>query len=249
MTPPRRAISYRRVSSAEQVAGMGPAEQAEAIRRYAAAEGIQLVEDRFEDVSGTTPLEDRSELRAALAVLARGEAEALLVARRDRLARDWRIAGAIVLAFEAVGASIIYAEGGNGAEPGSELLDALGHALSDSERRRLVARLQAAKRVAAEMYPLARKHGGPVPLGYRRAKDGLAVDPEGAVTVRAIFRRLADGAPLSRVAAEVGLPRSTVGELAQRDLYKRSQRPGERPLVDPRIYNAARLRLEERRKR
>jgi DNA invertase Pin-like site-specific DNA recombinase len=247
-----RVISYRRVSSAEQGAAFGPDAQAAAIEAFAGREGLTIVADHLEDLSGTTPLEDRPELREALAACAQGTADALLVARRDRLARDTYVALGTVRAFEAVGARVLYAEGsnGNGDSDDDELIDTLGHAISARERRAIVARLRAGREAKAARYPDSRAQGGGVPHGYRRSRTGLTVDPEAAQEVRRVFELLRSGLSVRKTAERLSdeTNRSwrpnTVHTIATREDYKRSPR-----IIDPRVWSATQRELSKRRKR
>jgi DNA invertase Pin-like site-specific DNA recombinase len=234
-------IAYRRVSSAEQGAAFGPDAQSAAIEAFAKREGLEIVADHLEDLNGTTPLEDRPELREALAACAQGKADALLVARRDRLARDTYVALGAVRAFEAVGTRVLYAEGpnGNGDSGDDELIDTLGHAISARERRAIVARLRAGREAKAARYPEARAQGGGVPHGYRRTRTGLAVEPEAAQEVQRVFELLRSGLSVrktaERMSEETGRAwrPNTVHTVATRKDYKRSPR-----IVDPRVWNA-----------
>ncbi|WP_420436804.1 recombinase family protein [Candidatus Poriferisodalis sp.] len=86
---PVRVISYARVSSGAQAeSGLGTDAQHHAVDRGAAVRGWRVI-DRITDeaVSGSVPTQRRPRLRSALEQLARGDAEVLVVARSDRLAR------------------------------------------------------------------------------------------------------------------------------------------------------------------
>ena len=59
--------SYLRVSGKGQIEGDGFPRQREAVKRYAGAQGFELVEEfRDEGVSGTTDLENRQGLAALI---------------------------------------------------------------------------------------------------------------------------------------------------------------------------------------
>ncbi|WP_420435960.1 recombinase family protein [Candidatus Poriferisodalis sp.] len=87
---PSRAISYARVSTAEQAeSGLSVASQQAQTDAAIRARGwhfVRAVAD--EGVSGTTPPQQRSGLRHALEMLAAAQADALVVSRLDRLGRD-----------------------------------------------------------------------------------------------------------------------------------------------------------------
>jgi len=84
------AIIYLRVSTQGQaVDGYGLAVQEEACRAYAESAGLTVTHVlRDEAVSGTLPAHERPGLMDALTLLKDDEADALIVARLDRLARQ-----------------------------------------------------------------------------------------------------------------------------------------------------------------
>ena len=138
-TDPRRVVAYRRVSSVEQGKAFGPAAQERAIREFAKREGLEIVADVFEDRSGTLALEERPGLQEALAKVYEYGAGGLLVARRDRLARDEYAAHDAIRNFAAAGARVLYADGSNGEGDGALLADSIMHAVAADDRRRIVA--------------------------------------------------------------------------------------------------------------
>lgn len=85
-----RAIGYRRVSTDEQVqSGAGLDAQAAKIHQLCEARGWELL-DTFTDegISGGSAALKRPSLSVALAVMAAGEADVLVVPKLDRLARS-----------------------------------------------------------------------------------------------------------------------------------------------------------------
>lgn len=249
---PSRAVAYRRVSSADQVAETGPERQRRKIADFAKREGIAIVGDVFEDRSGTLPIDDRPGLRQALADALRLGAGTLIVEDRSRLARDEYAAHDAKRAFAVSNVRVLYADGSNGEGEGAELIDSIQHALAAHDRRGIVARLRAGREVAADEYPDARKQGGPVPFGYRRTRDGLDVDRDAAETVRQIFDLARSGSSLAKIADAIertGAPRSrsALAELIRNETYKRESEGGR--IVDPRVWNAAQTALDRRRKR
>lgn len=86
-----RAVAYLRVSTDEQNAGIEA--QRLAIESIALARGLDVVSWQIdEDVSGTLDIASRPALSAALALLDSKEADRLIVAKLDRLARDTIVA-------------------------------------------------------------------------------------------------------------------------------------------------------------
>ena len=100
-------VAYLRVSTLSQAeSGAGLAAQEDACRR--AAPSLASVY-RDEGVSGSTGLDKRPALLAAIGELGKGDA--LLVAKRDRLGRDPLAVAMIESAVKRKGAKIISAAG------------------------------------------------------------------------------------------------------------------------------------------
>jgi DNA invertase Pin-like site-specific DNA recombinase len=239
------------VSTGEQVNGFGLAVQQDVIEAFCRRERLRLVRT-FTDpgVSGTTALEEREGLRAALEAVRGGAAEALVVARYDRLARDTVMALLAEQAFRSVGAGVLYAEGLNGDDATRELMRTIMHAFAQQQRRELVARLAAGRRAkhAAGGYAWGRP-----PLGYRGGTGYLEIDEAEAEVVAWIFSRAADhGESIRRIAYALDRARTldrrwhpaTVQRVLANRTYK-SGAPGMR-LVDPRLWNRARLAITRR---
>jgi len=112
----RTAVSYLRVSGKGQVGGHGFTRQRDTIRRYAKANGIELVaEFRDEGVTGTKELENRPGLAALLDRVESNGVRLVLIERADRLARDLMIGEVILGQFRELGVQVI------GADSGTEL--------------------------------------------------------------------------------------------------------------------------------
>lgn len=195
---PRRAVAYLRVSTAEQQ--NGPEAQRAAIDLWARANATEVVawlEDR--GVSGATPVEDRPKLLAAFAALRDHGAGVLVVAKRDRLARDVVIAAVVERFAAAAGASVVSADGaGNGEGPESELMRSLLTAIAQYERALIRARTcagLAAKRARGE------RLGAP-PLGKRVGPGGeLVPHVEEARALERMLELAGEGLSSRRIAA------------------------------------------------
>lgn len=242
----------RRVSSAEQADRYGLDAQRAACVAFARAEGLAVVADFSEDARSTTLLDERPAGRAALDAMLQHGAGTLLLARRDRLARDPFVAGHAKRAVAIFGGRIQYAEGGNGQDDSGLLLDDIQHAIAAHERRAIVARLRQGREAKRAADPHAYVGGRPA-YGYRAdpLTRELAVEPEAADVVRSIFARARRGQPVRRIAADLtaegaGARRwhpTQVARILAHEPYKR-QRPGR--IVDPKLYNAARRALQAR---
>lgn len=197
-----RAVSYVRVSSDEQAEKYGPKVQRQEIARFAEREGIELAAE-YQDlgVSGTTPLEQRSGLSAALEAIRTGEASFLVVARYDRLARDTLQALLIERAFAG---NVLYAEGFNGEGGAVTFMREVMHAMASEQRRQLVSRLAAGRQRKASEGGFAE---GRVPYGYRTVNGALVIDEEQAQHVRRMFDLAARGATPGEIARHLaGVP-------------------------------------------
>lgn len=196
---PARVVGYVRVSTEEQ--RNGPEAQREALAAWCARNGAELVavlEDR--GVSGGAALDRRPGLLAAVDALEEHGAGRLLVAKRDRLARDVMVAAMVERMAARVGAVVVAADGaGEGEGPEAMLMRRMVDAFAEYERALIRARTRAA---------LASKQGrgertGSVPLGSRVAADGvhLEADPAEAEAVVMIRELRAEGLTLRAIGA------------------------------------------------
>jgi DNA invertase Pin-like site-specific DNA recombinase len=248
----RRVVGYVRVSTDEQLRGFGPAVQRERIAEYAKREKLRLVATYEDSISGTVPLAGRPGLSEALDVVRAGRAEALLVARQDRIARDSLVAALVERDFEEAGGSVVSAEGGNGNGPAEKLARTVMDAVAEYDRSSLVARLAAARaRKAAE----GGYAGGRPPFGYTPTGGALAPHPTEADVVRSIFDLAAEGYSVRQIASLLNragtLERNwrpgEVHRILVREDYRRGT--GTARIVDPRVWNRAAVQLASRRRR
>lgn len=191
------AVAYLRCSTDRQ--DLSPDAQRAAIERWARGVGVMIVA-WHEDlgVSGGTALEDRPGLLAALDSLSTHAAGVLVVAKRDRLARDVLTAALVERLCERKGARIQTADGaGNEAGPEGALMRTLLDAFAAYERALIRARTKGA---LAVLKAKGRRTGG-VPMGRRVEAGRLVVDGgEAAAVARA--RELRDqGKSLREIAA------------------------------------------------
>jgi len=133
----KNAIVYRRVSTSEQgKSGLGLEAQTEAVQRFCAAEGFQIIGEYEDIASGKLALEDRPGLATALAT-ARALRCPVIVSKLDRLSRDV----AFISSLMARGVPFIVAELGVDTDP---FVLHLYAALSEKERRLISQRTKAA---------------------------------------------------------------------------------------------------------
>ena len=167
--PRRTAIAYLRASKDEQRLS-GQAQRA-SIEAWATREGVRVaVWCTDQGVRSVSPIAERPGMRAALAALREHGAAVLVVARRDRIARDVVLAATVERAVTMAGARLVSASGeGNGDSPADAFIRTVIDGAAQYEhgliRARTCAAL-AAKRALGERV-------GSVPFGF-------ALDPEGA---------------------------------------------------------------------
>ena len=196
---PARAVSYLRVSTDRQE--LGPAAQRAAIATWARSNGVEIMAE-FVDrgVSGAADLDDRPGLLAAIAALTAHGAGVMIVAKRDRLARDVVLGGLIERLVQRAGARVRSADGvsdATGAE--GQLLSGVVDLFAQFERAlirsRTTAALQAKKAKGERV--------GGVPWGKRLSRDGVRLlDHPAEMAVIAVARRLHQrGKSLREIAA------------------------------------------------
>lgn len=209
---PLLAIGYLRVSTDEQ--RLGPEAQRAAIEAWAAREGVAVVAWHCDaGVSGGSDIADRPALIAALGELRAARAGVLIVAKRDRLARDVAVAATVERAVKACGAKVLNADGtANGDSAADGFMRAMLDAAAAYERALIRARTSAAlqaKRARGE-------RAGAVPYGFTADASGRLSPCEAEQAVIAAVRELrAAGIPL----------RAVVVELARRGFVSRTGRP------------------------
>ena len=206
----RVAVGYVRVSTDDQSIGLDA--QRAGLDAWAAREGYRLavVCEDF-GVSGAAPLDRRPGLVAALDALAVHGACALVVLRRDRLARSAMNAALVESLAAREGARVLSADGvANGEGPEGDLLRGMLDLLSQYERALIRARTRAAMAVKKSRGEYT---GGRAPFGWRVADDGtLAADAAEQCVILAAREYRAAGLSLRQIGARLAaggiLPRS-----------------------------------------
>jgi DNA invertase Pin-like site-specific DNA recombinase len=105
----KSVVAYCRVSTDQQAeSGLSIEAQREQLVSFAIASGLELV-GLFIDagISGAKDENERPGLREALAAITEGRADALVVSKRDRLARDMSLAGYIETTIRRAGGELI----------------------------------------------------------------------------------------------------------------------------------------------
>ena len=198
---PRVAIAYLRASKHEQ--RLSRQAQRASIEAWAKREGFRVaVWCTDQGVRSVSPIAERPGLRAALSAIREHRARVLVVARRDRIARDVVLAAIVDRAVTTAGARLVSASGeGNGDSPADAFIRTVIDGAAQYEhgliRARTCAAL-AAKRARGERI-------GSVPFGFALDRDGarlVANEREQATIARARELRTS-GLSLRAVAAHL----------------------------------------------
>lgn len=199
-----RTIAYLRVSTDKQAdRGVSLDAQRAKVRAYAELYDLELVEV-IVDAGASAKTLERPGLQRALTMLKRGQADALLVVKLDRLTRSVRDLGHLVEAHFGPGKAALLSVGeqiDTRSAAGRLVLNVLA-SVSQWEREAIGERTSAAMQHLASQGAYT---GGVVPYGYALAADGehlAPVEAEQAVIVEARQLR-ARGLSLRRVAAEL----------------------------------------------
>jgi DNA invertase Pin-like site-specific DNA recombinase len=197
----RRAVAYLRVSTDDQQ--LGPVAQRASIEAWAAGAGVTVVAWHSDlGVSGAAPFEARPALQAAVADLVTHGAGVLVIAKRDRLARDTMTAAVVTRMVERIGATVTSADGtGNGTGPEAALMRGIIDAFAQYERALISTRTKAALKAKRDRG----ERTGAIPLGCATADDGKTLVPDAgeAVAVARILELRAAGVALVKIAARL----------------------------------------------
>lgn len=192
-----KVVGYVRVSTDEQA--LGPEAQRAALAKWCTANGAELVAVHQDlGISGGAELERRPGLLAALEALRTSGAGVLLVAKRDRLARDVVVAAMVERLAERAGARVLTADGtGNGDGPESGLMRGIIDVFAQYERALIRARTKAALAVKKSRG----ERVGEIPFGFRLGNVGshLEANAQEQATIGLIVRLRRQGLTISAI--------------------------------------------------
>lgn len=198
----KKAIGYIRVST-EQQAGEGVSLEAQRakVESWCRANGFELVAVEADaGISGGAELDKRPGLLRALDAVRRCKAEVLVVVKRDRLARDYMLAGMAERLVAKAGAKVVATDGGgNGDAPEDMLMRGIQDVFAQYERLLIKFRTKVAlahKKAKGEKY-------APVPFGFREVEGRLVEVEAEARVVAHILRQRQAGRTLVEIADEL----------------------------------------------
>ena len=201
-TKARRAVVYLRVSTDEQAeSGLGLEAQLAACNAWCAARGYEVAAvHRDEGVSGSTPVDKRAGLTAALAGLVRGSV--LVAAKRDRLARSVGVAAVLEETARRMGAGVETPDAPDTDDPFAQAMRGMLDVFAQLERAQIAARTKAA---LAAKKARGEKTGGALPLGHALAEDGrtLVLDASEAEALELVRGLRADGLSMREIVARL----------------------------------------------
>ena len=208
----RRAAIYTRVSTGlQEQEGTSLETQEQRCRSYAEEKGYSVDEGLvLREVHSGTELWERRQLQGLRDAVRRRDIDVVVVYSIDRLARDPVHLGVIISEAEHAGVEVEFVSEPLDNSPEGQLIRFVrGYAakVEHEKIRERTIRGRRARADAGKMLPASR------PLyGYRwrdAERTALDVDEETALTVRRIFREMADGGTLRGVAARLtdeGIP-------------------------------------------
>lgn len=198
---PTRTVAYLRVSTdAQAERGISLQAQRAKVEAYAALYDLELVAVEV-DAGLSAKTLDRPALQRALSALKRGDAEAVLVVKLDRLTRSVRDLGWLVETYFAEGKWSLLSVGENidtRSAAGRLVLNVLA-SVAQWERETTGERTSAALR---HKKAKGEYTGGRTPYGYSLGEDGQLVPVEEEQKVIAAAKRLSESAPSLRAIAE-----------------------------------------------
>lgn len=202
---PTRAVAYLRVSTDKQADhGVSLEAQADKVRAYAKLYDLELVAT-IEDPGASAKTLDRPGLTRALDMLKRGEADALLVAKLDRLTRSVVDLGTLVAGPFAPGraALLSVSEQIDTRSAGGRLVLNVLASVSQWEREAIGERTSAALRFKASQGEFT---GGQAPFGFHLGDDGqLVLDDAEQATLSAARELRGAGLSLRAIAHELAV--------------------------------------------
>lgn len=201
-----RLIAYGRVSTNGQVDGYGPDVQKTAMRRWARVSKHTLIDVLFDGaVSGTVDGDERPALAEALAMIADGRADGILVPNLDRLARELTVQEGALTVVWAHGGRVFAVDQGeilpdDTDDPMRTFVRQVMGAAAQLERGLIAKRLRSgrAAKKAAGGYA-----GGAPAYGQRAAEGGLEPDENEAAALAAAEEMREEGVSLRAIAAKL----------------------------------------------
>jgi DNA invertase Pin-like site-specific DNA recombinase len=173
------AITYLRVSGADQNRGDGFERQRVACAAHAASAGMEVVGEYIETVSGTHDGLDRPVFAAMLERIAGNGVRVVLIERADRLARDLMVSEALLCQLRNLGVKVIESCSGldltDASDPSRIMIRQMLGAVAEFNKRELVGKLAKARRRIRDS---GKRCDGRKPFGARAGEVETLVSME-----------------------------------------------------------------------
>ncbi|ETZ32339.1 recombinase family protein [Mycobacterium intracellulare MIN_061107_1834] len=181
--------------------------QSAAIRAWAKAGGHKVVSWQTDVISGASELRDRAGWCEAAALVKGGQAQGVVVARLDRLARDVMVQELLLRKLSDLGGIVLSTRenehemlNGESKDPSRKLVRVIMGAISEYDREMTVDRLAAGRAAKAARGGYA--HGA-LPYGYRSAKGQLVPVPAEQAALAKMKALATQGVPVNEIAREL----------------------------------------------
>ena len=221
---PKTAVLYARVSTDEQArGGYSLAQQIEALRAYAAAEGYEVLEEVADPGQSGASLE-RPGMDRVRDLVAAGGVSVVLAQDRDRFAREPAYHYLLRREFEERGTKIRALNDRGDESPEGELTDGILDQLAKYERAKISERTRRGKLQKAREGKVIATMKPPYGFRYNEARDALVVHGPEADVVAQVFRLAAEGLGTKAIQTRLyrqGIPSPTGKEVWHRPVLKR----------------------------
>lgn len=200
-----RLVAYLRVSTDAQVAdGFGLQVQAEAVAAWAKANGHRIVRTCSDEaVSGTIDCFDRDGFACAIDAIESGAADALLIPRLDRLARQLTIQEAVLAHIWQRGGRVFTTDGGevlpdDADDPARTAMRQMAGVFAQLDRAMIAKRLRDGRKAKASKGGYV---AGSPPYGFRAEHGELVPDSDEQAVLDRMKRMREAGSSLRDIAA------------------------------------------------
>ena len=193
----KSVVAYCRVSTDQQAdSGLSIEAQREQLVSFTIASGLELV-GLFIDagISGAKDETERPGLREALAAITEGRADALVVSKRDRLARDMSLAGYIETTIKRAGGELIVLD----EQDVSPITRCVMQMVAQIERELASQRTRLAMKALRDQG----KHCGSTPYGYEIMDGKLTPRADEIEVVHRIIELRSKRMTLAAIASEL----------------------------------------------
>lgn len=203
---PLRMVAYARVSTREQLDRYGLPAQRLDMDRWAQSRGYLVVEWCDDPAkSGTLPVAERPGLARALQAVRDGQADGMLTARLDRLARELHVQESVLAQLWRHGGRLFTVDGGEIVQddPDDPMRTAMRQMMgvfAQLDRAMTISKMRAGKRAKAAA---GKRVDGAYPYGWHGVDDvaaPLADEQPGVALIRSMR---ADGHTLRAIIAEL----------------------------------------------